>query len=109
MDLTSIKKRLEGYEQMLYYYALMKTKNKMKDFKVEFEEWWEVVEEYFTNKLKKNMAQHKVDETTLRYKLEVYQKNFPDFIYGNPTSTKVSSQDEETEARPSGTAHEKEV
>jgi hypothetical protein len=35
--------------------------------------------------------------------LEAYQKNFLDFIYGNPTSTKVSSHNEDTEARPSGT------
>jgi hypothetical protein len=34
----------------------------MKDFEVEFEEWWEVEEEYFTKELEKNMTQHKVDE-----------------------------------------------
>jgi len=68
----------------------MRIKNKMKDFEVEFEEWWEVVEEYFTKGLEKNLAQHKVDERILRYKLESYQKNFPHFICGSPTSTKVS-------------------
>jgi hypothetical protein len=26
----------------------MKMKNKMKDYEAEYEEWWEVVEEYFT-------------------------------------------------------------
>jgi len=25
----------------------MKTKNKMKDYDVKYEEWWEVVEKYF--------------------------------------------------------------
>jgi hypothetical protein len=35
--------------------------------------------------------------------LEAYQKNFLDFIYDNPTSTKVSSHNEHTEAGPSGT------
>jgi len=30
--------------------------NKMKDFKVEFEEWWEVAKEYFTKELEKNLA-----------------------------------------------------
>jgi hypothetical protein len=34
----------------------MRMKNKMKDFEVKFEEWWEVVEEYFTKELKKNLA-----------------------------------------------------
>jgi hypothetical protein len=67
----------------------MRTKNKMKDSKVEFEEWWEVVEEYFTKELEKNLAQHRADEIILRYKLEAYQKNFPDFICGSPTSTEV--------------------
>jgi len=41
--------------------------------------------------------------------LETYQKNFPNFIYGSPTSTKTSGQDEETKARPSGTIQEEEV
>jgi hypothetical protein len=66
----------------------MRTKNKMKDFEVECEEWWEVVEEYFTKELEKNLAQHRADEKILRYKLETYQKKFPDFICGIPTSTK---------------------
>ncbi len=44
----------------------MMTKNKIKDFEVEFEEWWEVVEEYFTKELEKNLAQHKVDERILK-------------------------------------------
>jgi hypothetical protein len=34
----------------------MKTKNKMKDSKVESEEWWEVAKEYFTEELEKNLA-----------------------------------------------------
>jgi hypothetical protein len=33
----------------------MRTKNKMKDFDAEFEEWWEVVEEYFVKELEKNL------------------------------------------------------
>jgi hypothetical protein len=37
----------------------------------------------------------------LRYKLEVYQKNFLDFVYGSPTSTEALGQDKETKARPS--------
>jgi hypothetical protein len=45
----------------------------------------------------------------MKYKLEAYQKNFPNFICGNPTSTKVSCQDEENEARPGGTTQEEEV
>jgi hypothetical protein len=74
----------------------MKTKNKMKDSKVKFEEWWEVVEEYFIKELENNLVQHRADEIFLRYKLEAYQKNFPDFICGSPTNTKVLGQDEET-------------
>ncbi len=68
----------------------------MKDSREKFEEWWEVVNEYFTKELEKNLARHKANERILRYKLEAYQKANPNFIYGNPTSTKVSSQDEET-------------
>jgi hypothetical protein len=34
----------------------MRTKNEMKDSKVEFEEWWEVTKEYFTKELEKNLA-----------------------------------------------------
>jgi hypothetical protein len=52
------------------------------------------------------MDQHKVDARTYRYKLEMYPKNFPNFVYGNPTSTKTSSQDEENEARPNRMAQE---
>jgi hypothetical protein len=59
--------------------------------------------------LEKNLAQHKVDERILKYKLEVYQKNFLDFICGSPTSTEVSSQDEKTEVGLSGATQEEEV
>jgi hypothetical protein len=40
----------------------MRTKIKMKDFEAKSKEWWEVVEEYFTKELQKNLAQHKVDK-----------------------------------------------
>jgi len=53
---VGVKKRLKDYEQMLEYYTMMRTNNKMKDFKTKFEEWWEVVKEYFTKELEKNMA-----------------------------------------------------
>ncbi len=87
----------------------MKTKNKMKDFEAKSEEWWEVVKEYFTKELEKNLTQHKADERILRYKLEAYQKKILDFIYISPTSTKVLNQDEETKAKLSGTTQEEEV
>ncbi len=48
----------------------------MKDFEVEFEEWWEVAEEYFTKESKKNLAYYRNDERILKYQLEVFQKNF---------------------------------
>jgi peptide subunit release factor 1 (eRF1) len=83
---------------------MMRTKNKMKDFEAKSKEWWEVVEEYFTKEFEKNLAQHRIDEIFLRYKLEAYQKNFIDFICGSSTSIEVSGQDEETKARPSGIA-----
>jgi hypothetical protein len=47
----------------------MRMKNKMKDSEVESEEWWEVVEEYFTKELEKNLVQHRVDERIMKYKL----------------------------------------
>ncbi len=72
---------------MLQYYTLMKTKNTLKDSKAEFEEWWEVIEEYFTKELENNMVEHKANEKIQRYKLEAYQKNFLDFICGDLTST----------------------
>ncbi len=34
----------------------------MKDFDAQFEEWWEVVEEYFVKELEKNLAQHTVSD-----------------------------------------------
>jgi hypothetical protein len=48
------------------------------------------------------MAHHKTNEKILKYKLETYQKNFLDFICGNPTNTKVLVKDEEIEAGPNG-------
>ncbi len=45
----------------------------------------------------------------MRYNLEAYQKNFRNFIYGSPTSAKISDKDEKTKARPNGTTQEKEV
>jgi len=53
----------------------MKTKNKMKDSEVEYEEWWEVAKEYFIKELEKNLVQHKVDERIMKYKLEAYKTN----------------------------------
>jgi len=81
----------------------------MKDSKAKSEEWWEVAKEYFIKELKKNLAQHKANEIFLKYKLEMYQKKFPIFICGSPTSIKVLSQDEEIEAGPSGIVQEKEI
>jgi len=69
---------------------MMRTKNKMKDSKAKYEEWWEVAKEYFTKELANNIAQHRANERILRYMLEAYQKNFPSFIYGSPISTEVS-------------------
>ncbi len=94
---------------MMQYYTLMRTKNKMKDFEAKSKEWWEVADEYFTKELEKNLAQQKVNERILKYELEAYQKNFPDFICGSPTSTKVSGQDEEIKVGPSGTVQEEEI
>jgi hypothetical protein len=62
----------------------MRTKNKM-DSETKSEEWWDVAKEYFPEELRKNLAKHRANERILKYKLEVYQKNFPDFICGNPT------------------------
>jgi hypothetical protein len=87
---------------MLYYYTMMRKKNNMKDYEAKSKEWWEVVEEYFTKELEKNLVQHKTNEKIIKYKLEAYQNNFPYFIYGSPTSTKVSNHDEKIEARPNG-------
>jgi len=55
LDSTNVKKKLKDYEQLLYNYTLMRTKNKMKDSNAESKEWWEVVEEYFTE-LENNIA-----------------------------------------------------
>ncbi len=67
----------------------------MKDSKVESKEWWEVAEEYFTKELEKNLAQHKANERIQRYKLEVYEKNFPNFVYGSLISIEALDKDEE--------------
>ncbi len=68
---------------MLHYNTLMMMNNKMRDFEVEYEEQWEVAKEYFTKELEKNLAKHKANERILKYKLEVYQTNFLDFVYGS--------------------------
>ncbi len=81
----------------------------MKDSEAKFEERWQVAKEYFTKELEKNLAHHRTNIKIMRQKLEAYQKNFPNFIYVNPTSTKTLGQDEETKARPSGTIQEEEV
>ncbi len=47
LDLISVKKKLKDYEQMLQYYTLMRTKNKMKDYKIEFEELWELQRNFY--------------------------------------------------------------
>jgi hypothetical protein len=38
LDLVGVKKKLEDCEHMSQYYTLMRTKNKMKDFDVDFKE-----------------------------------------------------------------------
>jgi len=55
---------------MLKYYTLMRIKNKMKDFEAQSKEWWEVAKEYFSKELEKNLAQYRIDEIILKYKLE---------------------------------------
>ncbi len=109
LNLVGVKKGLKDYEQMLQYYILMRMKNQMKDFEAQSKEWWEVVEEYYKKELEKNLTQHRVDERILRFKLEAYQNNFPDFICGSPINIEVSSQDEEMKARPNGTAQKEEM
>jgi hypothetical protein len=59
--------------------------------------------------LEKNLAQQKIDGRTLKYKLEIYQRNFLNFVCGSPTSTEALGWDEGTEAGPSGTVPEEEV
>ncbi len=81
----------------------------MKDFNAEFEEWWEVVKEYFAKQLEKNLAQHKVNDGILMYKLEVHHKNFLEFVCGSPTNTQTLGQNEEAKRRPSVTTQEEEV
>ncbi len=81
----------------------------MKDFEAKFEEWWEVIEAYFTKELEKNMAQHRTYERILRYKLKDYQKNFPKFICGSPTSVEVLGQNENNEVASNGTTQEEKM
>ncbi len=82
----------------------------MKDSEVEFKECWEhSTNEHSTQELEKNMVQHRTNKRIMRYKLEAYQKNFPNFIYGNLINTKVSGQDEEIKVRPNGIVKEEEV
>jgi hypothetical protein len=63
----------------MQYYTLVKMKNKMKDFKAKFEEWWELAEEYFTKELEKNSIQHKTNYKILKYKSKAYQKKISKF------------------------------
>jgi hypothetical protein len=61
--------------------------------------------------LEKNLVQHKADERIMRYKLEVYQKKIPNFVYasGSPTNTEASNKDKEVEARLGEIVQEEEV
>jgi hypothetical protein len=45
----------------------------------------------------------------MKYKLEIYQKNFSNFVYCNLISTKALDKNEEVEARPNGTIQEEEM
>jgi hypothetical protein len=74
----------------------------MMDSDVKSEEWWEIGKEYFAKELEKNLTRHKADERNLRYKLEIYHKKIPKFVYGSPTSIETLGQDEEAKVRPSG-------
>ncbi len=55
------------------------------------------------------MVNHRADEKSMKYKLKVYQKNFPNFVCVNPISVKTSGQDEEIKAKPNKTTQEQEV
>jgi len=59
--------------------------------------------------LEKNVAQHRIDERIMSYKLEIYQNNFLDFVCGSPTSIEASDKDEEVEVGPIRIAQEEEV
>jgi hypothetical protein len=59
--------------------------------------------------LEKNVAQHRTYKKTYKYKLEVYRKNFPNFVCGSLISIETLGKDEENEARFSGTTQEEEV
>ncbi len=56
-----------------------------------------------------DLAQHRVDERNFKYKLEIYQKKNPKFLYGSPTNIESLSQDEENKIGPNGIAQEEEV
>jgi hypothetical protein len=57
----------------------MWTNNKMKDFKVEYEEWWEVAHEYFIKELEKNLAQHRTNERIIEIQVGSLSKEFSKF------------------------------
>jgi hypothetical protein len=86
----------------------MRTKNKMKGYDAKSKELWEVTREYFTKELESNLAQHIANKRSFKYKLLIYQKKIPMFVYGNP-STDSSGQDEKTKVGPSGTTQEEEM
>jgi hypothetical protein len=53
----------------------------------------------FYKGVKKNLAQHGVDEKIIRYNLEAYRMNFPNFICGNLISIEVLGHDEKTKSK----------
>jgi hypothetical protein len=60
---------------------------------------------FFSKHFKQNItAQHRTNERSVKYMLEIYQNKCPEFICGSLTSTKTLGQDEEIQARPSGIA-----
>jgi len=98
----------------------------MKDFEAKSKEWWEVVEEYFTKELQKNLAQHKVDKELwgISWKLikrifqisfvaiqqvQRYQVNKKIKVGPNGTTQEEEIQIEESQDFKSGVVQEEEV
>lgn len=72
---------LEEYDDLVQYYTIQRTKHQMEDSSVELNEWWELAEVQFKEKMIKNLIAHKKDKDIYKQRLFAFTKAFPNFLY----------------------------
>ncbi len=63
LDLAYVNNILEKYNDLVQYYSILRTTQQMNDANAKFNEWWELAEVQFQEKMQKYLDAHKKDET----------------------------------------------